>query len=371
MRTVIVSHTYADPANRGKLRALAGQGCVLAVAVPDRWTPPGRLEPLTSTYGDDAGVRITPIAVRGIDRHGAPARWKTSALRRLISDFRPDIVHVEEEPGTAVAATVAGMARKLGVRCSLLTWESVPQEHSFVERLRRNRTFARLDGVVGGSALAAGLATRHRPGLPSAAIPQLGVRVPLSPPEETHNPLAIGFIGRLVPEKGLDILLRASVRLFGTWSITVVGTGPAQEELEALAEKLGVAARIHWMGALPRSELANIWPRLDCLVAPSRTAARWVEAYPVPVLEAMAHGVVVVASDSGALPEVVGSAGLVVPEDNPDALTEALARLGSDEEIRRQLGAEGRRRVIEEYVDDAVARKTLQFWRALADRPAA
>jgi glycosyltransferase involved in cell wall biosynthesis len=67
---------------------------------------------------------------------------------------------------------------------------------------------------------------------------------------------------------------------------------------------------------------------------------------------------------------VVGTAGLVVPEDNPDALTEVLARLGRDEDIRRQLGAEGRRRVIEEYVDDAVARKTLQFWQALADRPA-
>jgi glycosyltransferase involved in cell wall biosynthesis len=371
VRTVIVSHTYADPANRGKLRALAGQGCTLAVAVPDRWTPPGRLEPLTTTYGDDAGVRITPIAVRGTDRRGAPARWKASALKRLISDFRPDIVQVEEEPGTAVAASVAAMARKLGARCSLLTWESVPQEHSFADRLRRKRTFARLDGIVGGSALAAGLAARERPGLPSAAIPQLGIRVPLAPPVESHVPLAIGFVGRLVPEKGLDILLRASVRLFGAWSITVVGTGPAQEELESLAEKLGVAARVHWLGALPRRELANVWPRLDCLVAPSRTAARWVEAYPVPVLEAMGHGVVVVTSDSGALPDVVGAAGLVVPEDNPDALTEALVRLGSDEEFRAKLGAEGRRRVIEEYVDDALARKTLDFWRRLAGRPEA
>jgi glycosyltransferase involved in cell wall biosynthesis len=329
------------------------------------------LEPLIATYGDDAGVRITPIAVRGSDRRGVPARWKTGALKRLISDFRPDIVQVEEEPGTAVAASVAGIARKLGVRCTLLTWECVPQEHSFRERLRRNRTFARLDGVVGGSALAAGLAARHRPGLPNAAIPQLGVRVPLAPPVEPHAPLAIGFIGRLVPEKGLDILLRASVRLFGAWSITVVGTGPAQEELESLAERLGVAARVNWMGALPRGDLANIWPRLDCLVAPSRTAARWVEAYPVPVLEAMGHGLAVVTSNSGALPEVVGAAGLVVPEDNPDALTEALARLGHDEEFRRKLGAEGRRRVIEEYVDDAVARKTLAFWRALAGRPEA
>ena len=109
-------------------------------------------------------------------------------------------------------------------------------------------------------------------------------------------------MGRLVPEKGLDILFRACVKLLGKWTLTVVGSGPAQEELEALAERLGIAARVTWMGALPPDELRKLWPDLHCLAVPSRTTQRWVETFHQPLIEAMGHGVTVVGSDSGVIP---------------------------------------------------------------------
>ena len=201
------------------------------------------------------------------------------------------------------------------------------------------------------------------PALPSAVIPQLGFPVPRAPVPDPHPPLAIGFVGRLVPEKGLDVLFRACIKLHGAWTITVAGSGPAQEELEALAERLGVASRVTWLGAISRQDLAAVWSRLDCLVAPSRTTAQWVETYPVQVFEAMGNGVAVVTSDSGALRETTGGAGLVFREDHAEGLAEALGRLMADAELRERLGAEGRRRVIAEYADDAIARKTLAFWR--------
>jgi glycosyltransferase involved in cell wall biosynthesis len=63
----------------------------------------------------------------------------------------------------------------------------------------------------------------------------------------------IGFLGRLDEEKGLDVLLRACVRLYGPWTLTVAGTGPEQETLEALAERLGIASRVTWLGGIPRA----------------------------------------------------------------------------------------------------------------------
>ena len=177
--------------------------------------------------------------------------------------------------------------------------------------------------------------------------------------------LSIGFVGRLIPEKGLDLLFRACVKLVGRWNITVVGTGPAQEELEGLAERLGIAGRVTWLGALPRSGVEEIWSRLDCIVVPSRTTPRWIEVTPRAALDAMAHAVAVVGSAAGAVPETIGEAGIVVPEEDVPALAAVLQRLHDTPGECTRLGAAGRRRVMDEYTDAAVADKTLRFWREL------
>jgi glycosyltransferase involved in cell wall biosynthesis len=178
-----------------------------------------------------------------------------------------------------------------------------------------------------------------------------------------HTGLALGFVGRLIPEKGLDLLFRAAVKLVGRWTITVVGTGPAQEELEGLAERLGIAGRVTWLGALPRSGVEEVWPKLDVLVTPSRTTPRWIEVFPRAPLEAMAHGIAVVGSAAGAIPEIVGDAGIVVPEEDVGALADALQRLHDTPAEHQRLGAAARQRVVDRYTDAAVARDTLAFWR--------
>ena len=79
----------------------------------------------------------------------------------------------------------------------------------------------------------------------------------------------------------------------------------------------------------------------------------------------MAHGVAVVGTDSGAVPELVGDAGRIVPEEDVPALTAALQELYADRSECERLGAAGRRRVLEEFSDGAIAGKMLAFWRTL------
>jgi glycosyltransferase involved in cell wall biosynthesis len=184
-----------------------------------------------------------------------------------------------------------------------------------------------------------------------------------------HQRFTLGFVGRLVPEKGLDILLRAAVRLHGDWDLLVVGSGPAQEELENLAERLGIASRLTWMGALPPEELSSVWPRLDALSLPARTTRQGVEAHGRAVVEAMGYGVPVVGSASGALPDIIGHAGLIVKEDDVPGLTDALQDLINSPQRRVAFAQEGRRRVMSEFVDAAIARKTLAFWRTVSGKP--
>ena len=191
--------------------------------------------------------------------------------------------------------------------------------------------------------------------------------VPVQGRPRTPRPgFDIGFIGRLVPERGVDLLIRATARLRGDWSLTVVGTGPAQQELEALAEKVGISSRVRWLGGMPRHWLDSVWPTLDCVVLPARTTPRWVEPVGQALLDAMAQGLPVVGTESGVLPEIIGDAGIVVGEDDPDVLGLALERLQTMPDEQARLGAAGRRRVMAEYVDDAIARKTLAFWRQVA-----
>ncbi|MBA3658587.1 MAG: glycosyltransferase family 4 protein [Gemmatimonadales bacterium] len=365
MRAVVVSHHYADPANRGKLRVLAGLGATVAVAVPDRWVLPGGGVRVTA-YGDDAGVRVVPIPVRG--SAGEPPRltWNTKALKRLLTDFRPDLVQVEEEPWTAGAAAASRTAKRLKIPLVIATRDGVPRALSLGERLRRDRVLGRARGILGGSQLATALATRKRNGIPHEVVPQLGITPLPLVPRVPHGTFAIGFVGRLVPERGLDLLFRACVNLVGNWTISVVGTGPSQEELEGLAERLGIAARITWHGGLTRSAVDQVWPLLDCAVFPSRTTPRWVETVGRAALEAMAHGVAVVSSDSGVLPELIGDTGRIVAEENVTALAETLYDLYADPGECQRLGAAGRRRVLEQFADDAVGRKTLDFWTRLS-----
>ena len=365
MRAVIVSHLYADPANRAKLRSLAGQGVTLAAAVPHRWSSSDGVSHETE-WGDNAGVRVVPIPVRG--PVGRPERllWSAETLRRLLTDFRPDLLHIEEEPWTQAAALALRLARRLGIRSVLSTAESLPRSFSIAQRFRRDRNLRAATGVIGSNRLALALATRRRPEAPHLTLPRLGITPPPAVSRVPRPAMGIGFVGRLVPERGLDLLFRACVGLAGKWTVTVVGTGPSQEELETLAQRLGISARISWLGALPHEAVEDVWPSLDCVVLPARTTPRWVPTVGRAALHAMAHGVAVVATDSGALPELVGDAGRIVPEEDVPALTATLHELYANRSECERLGAAGRRRILEHFSDDAIAAKTLAFWRSLA-----
>jgi glycosyltransferase involved in cell wall biosynthesis len=145
------------------------------------------------------------------------------------------------------------------------------------------------------------------------------------------------------------------------WHLTIVGEGPERERLERVASAHRLAARVRWAGGLPPERIARLWPELDVLVLPSRTLATWTEPVAQVLMEAMAHEVAVIGSDSGVIPEVIGDAGVVVPAGDAGALAAALGRLAAAA-VRRPLVQAGRARVMQRFSDDAVAEATIRFW---------
>jgi len=220
----------------------------------------------------------------------------------------------------------------------------------------------KLTGLVAGSDLAGTLVRQGAPNLPIAVIPQLGALAPHEPQHVPHEGLALGFVGRLVPQKGVDNLFQALALQRGLkWRLTIVGDGPERERLEALASELRLAARVRWTGGLPAEQIASLWPELDVLVMPSNASNLWREANGQILMEAMANEVAVLGTDSGVIPELIGDAGLVVPAGETQAMATALERL-SDQSTRRSLAQAARARALRLYSDDAIAERTLQFW---------
>jgi glycosyltransferase involved in cell wall biosynthesis len=363
-RILIVSSTYIDPANRGKLRALAARGLDVTVGVPQRWLEAGLGRTFEVGWERQNGVEVFPIPVSGA---GNPERLRYAgrALGALLRDKRPDLVQVEEEPGTRPALQVVRAARGLAIPTLIFTRQNVAPADGLVAAWRRGRTLRRLRGAIAGSTAAAGLVRDVVPDLPVAVVPQLGVPVPPVPAHAHHEGVAIGYVGRLVPEKGVDTLLEALAQIRGErWHLSVVGDGPDRERLERLASELRLAARVRWAGALPPDGIEQLWQDLDVLVVPSKSYGTWAEAAVHGLAVAMAHEVAVIGTDGGVTPEIIGEAGVIVPPGDASALAAALRRLGAPA-VRAPLARAARARAMRLFSEDAVAERTLEFWRSV------
>jgi glycosyltransferase involved in cell wall biosynthesis len=170
---------------------------------------------------------------------------------------------------------------------------------------------------------------------------------------DLHSPVRLLYVGRLHPQKGLDTLLRALPLLKGQRSVCLrlIGDGPAQKQLRALAERLGVAEDVRFLGS--RTDVAPYLRRNDILILPSRA-----EGLSNALLEAMSVGLPVVASAIPGNLEVVEhlSNGMLFTVDDPSSLASAMTRLLEDDGLRWRVGRRARSSV-EGFSFDHVARR--------------
>jgi len=360
VRVFVVSSGTNDPATRDKLRAVAGLGAEIIAA-----TPNGQAEA-------DGPIRIVPVPVKGKLEEPDELRWNERALTKLLSELRPELIHVEESSGSSLVDSVSTIAERLDIPFVLMSWERpADSAPGLLVRRRAEKAVGRAAGLIGGNRRAeALLIERASEGVPSTVIPQHGIAIPARPRKPATGRLQIGFVGRLVPERGLDVLIRALAQTYGEWELSVLGTGPEQETAEALAARHGLAGRIRWLGGVRREPLEALFDEIDTLIVPSRETPSFIEIHSVVVLDAMARGVVPVVSNAGALPDLVGSAGRVATE--PSELSALLQPWVDAPERCRALGPDARQRVLEHFVTAQVAARTLEFWRAVgANRAAA
>ncbi|MBB4266344.1 glycosyltransferase [Roseospira visakhapatnamensis] len=164
------------------------------------------------------------------------------------------------------------------------------------------------------------------------------------------RPVRLLAVGRAVPKKGFDRLLRALAALPDDvrWTLTHIGGGAEARALKALAESLGLADRITWHGAQAQTAVIEAYRAADLFVLPCIVAGDGDrDGLPNVLMEAQSQGLACLSTDLSGIPELIvdGETGVLVPPDDVPALTAALAGLIADPATRRRLGAAGQARV--------------------------
>ena len=183
----------------------------------------------------------------------------------------------------------------------------------------------------------------------------------------SEQPFAV-FAGRLVSEKGVDVLLNAFsmvVRGLPEARLMIAGDGPARPALEALNSTLGLTERVTFSGHVPNADLDSVFRGAWLQVVPSR----WAEPFGLVAVEAMMRACAVVGSDSGGLREIVksGATGWLVPPDDPAALARAISDILSDRGKAEVMGRSGRAVAERRFGLDRQCQEFLDLYRSIAD----
>ncbi|MGU5725787.1 glycosyltransferase [Aeromonas caviae] len=284
------------------------------------------------------------------------------AVRALLNKIQPDIVNAHYASGYGTTARLVGYHPWL-----LSVWGSDVYDFphkSWLHKWLVTTNLRAADKIASTSycmaeetrSLAADLADAD------ISITPFGVDLAayqgLKPELVQQKPkLVIGTVKCMKPKYGIDTLIRAYAILCKSLNqnksspaleLRLVGGGEQTAELALLAQRLGVADSVSFVGQVPHAAVPQELAKLDIYVALSRLDS---ESFGVAVIEAGAAGRPVVVSDAGGLPEVTidGETGLVVPRESPQAAAKALEKLVLDEKLRYQMGICGQQHVAKQY----------------------
>jgi len=355
-------------AYQSKLAAIARHEDIdLLAVVPPSWDDPAG--PVTLERVPAAGYRllVDPIRFNGnFHLHYYPR------LKQRLAEFRPDVVHIDEEPYNLATWLAMRQAQAVGAKTLFFSWQNINRRYPPPFRQWEQQVLAGVDYALMGNSEAARVWQAKGYAGPYQIIPQFGIDPDFFQPPQQRDHGRSFVIGsanrRLVAEKGDDLLLRAAAKLPGVWRLHIAGNGPNRPYLEQLAQELGIRERVQFDGAVSSAQMPAYLGQMDVLVLASRTLPNWKEQFGRVLVEAMACETAVIGANSGEIPQVIGDAGLIFPEDDVDALQAHLQRLLQSPTLRDELGKAGRQRVLQRYTQAQIAEQTVSVYRDMVSK---
>lgn len=373
MNVLLISRAMVAASYRSRLRELARCGMDLTVIAPDRWENQ-KFEP-----GPVDGFELITLhaaigwrALGNLAHHTFYFQDVSSVIRRE----QWDLIHIDDEPYNFATYVASNSCARRELKFVFTTWQNImkwyPPPFGFFERM----AFKRASGAIPGNREAMDVLRRRGFTGPAAVIPHHGVDVnffkrwdasTLRRKLGVQDRFLIGYVGRVVQEKGIATLLGALARLPRACMLLIIGSGPARPRFKSLADDLGIGNRVCWIPWVPTAELPQYMNAIDVLVLPSVTTGHWKEQLGRVLIEAMACETCVVGSDSGEIPNVIGGAGLTFREADETDLADRLRQLSDDRSFLESFRHRGRQRVLTHFSDARVARDTAAFYRLVCE----
>lgn len=332
-------------------------GFVISHENPEVWkvySPEGYLTP------SSAGLKGVPDFVTILPAN-LSREEQARLLRRKLAEIRPDFIWSDQEPNDFFVNQILRWyywrkSPRILISAIENMWHIPGGNRAKIDLLRRRLLWRRFDGVL--AVASKSLESARRFGIP-ASVPSRVAWLPVLPPETTNgvphsmppkskDDFLVFFAGRITAAKGWRVLLAAMAMLPEQFKCMIAGTGEEEPELRLWCETTSLRGRVHFLGLLSNQDVRSLFAAADVFVLPSLTTTTWTEQFGRALAEAMACGVPVVGSSSGAIPEVIGDCGIVVEENNPSALAKAISELASDPQRRAALGTKGQKR-FEQY----------------------
>ena len=364
---MVVSHASVTAINRLPWRRLANMGWSIEVVTAERLEMRDISRPADPPDPADPPLHLLPV-------RGSNMRlWRFEGLKRLLDERRPRILMLDYDPGTMIAVECGRWARRNDARVACLSYDniirSIPREMRQSPGAGIRASGARLLSAAARSGVdhvfvLSGDSERvmHHFGFEgrTSRIP-LGFDPTIFHPDKVArdriraelglSDVTFAYFGRLVPEKGAHLLIESLDRIrHRPWHLLMDRFSdyrhPYIAELSASIEQRGLADRVVYFDA-NHTEIAGYMNAADVVVMPSTETPRWKEQYGRVAAEAMACGRLVVVSDSGALPELVGDAGIVVPQHELPSLDRTLERVLDDADLRADYGSAASARALE------------------------
>ena len=365
MRVLRIAHSSLTPALRQRERSIA------------RLYPDVELEVITTRRWREAEVEVEATAddlfpVRMartyLSKHIQLFAYDPRPIIKTLREHRPHLIDLNHEPYSVACAEVLTLCKSFAPQASIVLqacqniFKNYPPPFNWLEQ----RAFRRVAAMHVCSETVREVLRAKGFEKPVHIVPfgaNTEAFIPRVVRDRSEKPLTIGFVGRMLPGKGLSVLAEALETLGGEpWRLLVVGDGPEREEFERRLATSALLERAQFTGAISFDLVPDYFQHMDVLVIPTETTKRIREQFGRVIVEAMASGVPVIGSTCGAIPEVIGDAGLVFPEGDGAALAGALRRVLSDEEFRERLARAGRPRVEEHYSWERVAEKTYELY---------
>ena len=366
LRVLMICKACVVGTYQRKLEEIAAHpGIELTVVVPPYWKDTrGRLM-LERVHTSGYRLIVLPMRLNGNFHLHTYA-----GLRDVFEDVQPHIAHLDEEPYNFATYQAMRLARRAGARTLFFSWQNLarryPPPFSWIEQWVLHKADY---GLVGNQEAAEIWRAKGYTG-PLKVLPQFGVDPDFFSPgaveRPADQPFTIGYAGRLVPEKGLDLLIEAAYQLPGRWVLRLLGSGPEEAVLREMAGVYNISGSVSIEPPVGSTQMPEFYRGLDAFVLPSRTRRNWKEQFGRVLIEAMACGVPVVGAESGAIPEVIGDAGLTFPEDDDETLAEHLYALSAHPALRASLAEQGRQRVLDHFTQARIAAETVAVYREMA-----